>query len=55
MDKDKPPSTEVVKLPKERQRAPFVPLTGNPENGNWADWCEHMRGEEDEKVIPFSK
>ncbi len=23
-------------------RKPFVPLTGNPENGNYADWFDHL-------------
>ena len=37
-------SAEVLKLPKERQRAPFVPLTGNPEiNGDYLEYYEQLQ------------
>ena len=26
-----------------RQTKPFVPQTGNPENGNYADWYDSLR------------
>ena len=34
------------------QRQPFVPLTGNPENGNYSDWVEHLKV--NSEVISFT-
>jgi hypothetical protein len=45
-------SESVKKIPKERQRPPFVPMTGNPENGDYADWYHHLKEGE---VVPFPK
>ena len=28
----------------------FYPMTGNPENHNYADWIDHLRAREEETV-----
>jgi len=40
----------VKKIPRDRQRSPFVPPTGNPENGDYLDWYKHLKEGE---VVPF--
>ena len=44
---DKPQSSEkggeVRHLPKSLQRPRFIPLTGNPENGDYLDWFRVLR------------
>ena len=35
-------------------REPFIPMTGNPENGNYTDWSDDLR--EGEKIdFPSTK
>lgn len=44
-----PPTSNVVqfvpkpKMQKTKEPAPFTPLTGNPENGDYADWLTHLQ------------
>ena len=46
-EQDKP-NVVVVFGPTARHpiREPFIPMTGNPENGNYTDWYESQRGGE---------
>lgn len=38
------PDDEPVPFDRDKKpRPPFVPLTGNPENGNYLDWFEAIR------------
>ena len=43
---------KVLNIPKDRQRPKFVPMTGNPENGDYLDWYNHLRKGE---LVPFPK
>ena len=41
---NKQSEAEVVPLPESpKVRKPFVPLTGNPENGDYADWAKQLK------------
>lgn len=50
MKETKKDSFKELKIPKDKQRLPFVPTTGNPENGNYLDWYNHLRKGE---LVPF--
>ena len=49
---DKKDDDTVSKLNKKKQRPPFTPLTGNPENGDYLDFYNSLREGE---VVLFKK
>jgi len=44
----------LVEKKRDRIRQPFVPLTGNPENHDYADWCRALR-ENDSVPVTFTQ
>jgi hypothetical protein len=38
-----------------QMRVPFVPTTGNPENGDYADWSRALRTNKGTSVHPLKK
>jgi len=45
-------TAKVLNIPKKRQRPPFFPMTGNPENGDYLDWYRELR---DGEVLVLQK